>query len=181
MSAPPAERPWYLDGTFTDRPMRLAALGLNPLQQAAVLEWFAFKIWVAGNEGGGDPDYHSKSYDPLTVELATDGSGVAHSYVFDFHDGGRHHPFDSLDQLEDWLFEEAIGTVAWAVRHGQEGCEEAVARYLFLKEHPGAESAWDGHEWDRREAQPFYVRARKLLGIRLPDPAICDDEDAEPA
>lgn len=74
---------------------------LDILAKIQVLEWFAFQIWDADPEAGG-----SKSYDPLTIELNSDGTGIAHSYVFDFHDGGRHHYFDSLDQLEKWLKEE---------------------------------------------------------------------------
>lgn len=34
-------------------------------------------------------DGHCKSYDPLLIK-----GDVAHSYVFDLEDGGRHHPFD---------------------------------------------------------------------------------------
>lgn len=97
------EREWWLDNA------RLSEIGLDSLQRARVLEWFARKFWVATEEGSGEPEYHSKSYDPLTIELASNGGGTAHSYVFDFHDGGRHHYFDSLDQLEDWLMEELIG------------------------------------------------------------------------
>jgi hypothetical protein len=114
------ERPWYFEAGEDDWQWgraprrRLSQLDLNPIQRAQILEWLAFKIWVAGVEGAGDGDYHSKSYDPLTIELDSWGGGVAHSYVFNFHDGGRHHTFHSLDELEDWLFEEAINIVKWA-------------------------------------------------------------------
>jgi hypothetical protein len=94
-----SERPKYLDYPRT----RLADLDLDSLQRARLLEWWADRIWVATEEGSGDREYGGKRYDPLTIELASNGSGVAHSYVFDFHDGGRHHAFDSLDQVEDWL------------------------------------------------------------------------------
>lgn len=83
----------------------------DQLLRAAVLEWFANKIWVGLEEGSGFPDYGGKSYDPLTIEMRTDGGGIAHSYVFNFHDGGRHHSFDSLDNLEEWLLEELINGV----------------------------------------------------------------------
>lgn len=98
----------------------LAEIGLDTLQRAKVLEWFARKIWVGSEEGSGEREYCCKSYDPLTIELSTDGGGVAHSYVFNFHDGGRHHVFDSLDQLEDWLLEELIGSHEWCYRWGKE-------------------------------------------------------------
>lgn len=98
-----SEAPWYLE-----KPHRVSDLGLDPLQQARVLEWYANRILVASEEATGEPDYCGKSYDPLTIELDTRGGGTAHSYIFDFRDGGRHHPFHSLNELETWLQEEAI-------------------------------------------------------------------------
>lgn len=111
---------WYMtpsgeDAGFMRGPRTLEDLSLDTLQKVQVLEWFAFKVWVAMNEGSGDPEYSGKSYDPLTVEVDSRGGGVAHSYVFDFHDGGRHHPFHSLRELEEWLTEEAIQAVAYSV------------------------------------------------------------------
>ena len=44
-----------------------------------------------------------KIYDPLTIEGKT-----AHSYVFDLSDGGRHHPFKSLEQLKEDILKETI-------------------------------------------------------------------------
>jgi hypothetical protein len=110
-----------------ERITRLSQIDLNPSQRAAVLEWFAFRVWVGAQEGTGCREYHSKSYDPLTIDLRTDGGGTAHSYVFDFHDGGRHHHFDSLDNLEDWLFEELIGEFEWAGRWALESNQESEA------------------------------------------------------
>lgn len=108
-------------------PSRLSRLDFDPLTRAKILEWYAERVWVATEEGSGEPEYGGKSYDPLRIELRADGSGVAHSYVFGFHDGGRHHSFDSLDDLEDWLLEEAIEGVDWARESGQEPGED-VAR-----------------------------------------------------
>ena len=71
-------------------------------QKAIVLEWFAMKIkeiLQIFDPYWGD---HHKSYDPLVITET-----VAHSYLFDFKDGGRHHSFKSLTQLERWLVEEA--------------------------------------------------------------------------
>lgn len=44
-----------------------------------------------------------KSYDPLTIE-----GNVAHSYVFDLEDGGRHHQFENCVALVDALTNEII-------------------------------------------------------------------------
>jgi len=84
---------WY---TIDDLP-------LTEEQKAIVLEWFAMKIKEILRIF--DPEWgdHCKSYDPLVI---TDS--VAHSYLFDFKDGGRHHPFKLLTQLERWLAEEAV-------------------------------------------------------------------------
>ena len=115
-------RPWYLEprgdraAGFMSGPRTLADVELDSLQRVQVLEWFAYKVWVAMNEGSGDADYSGKSYDPLTVNLESNGCGVAHSYVFNFKDGGRHHSFHSLAELEEWLTDEAIQ----AVRYGGE-------------------------------------------------------------
>lgn len=115
--------PWWMTPRkdagegFMGGPRTLDDLALDSLQRAQVLEWFAFKVWVAMNEGAGYADYSGKSYDPLSIELEPYGGGTAHSYVFDFKDGGRHHPFGSLAQLEAWLTDEAIQ----AVRYGGDG------------------------------------------------------------
>ena len=70
-----------------------------------ILEWFARKLWILLEEGSGEPDYYHKSYDPLTIE-----GNTAHSYVFGFRDGGRHHPFKNLSELEEMLMEEGINS-----------------------------------------------------------------------
>lgn len=111
------DKPWWMvtgnreAGGYMGGPHTLDDIPLDPLQKAQVLEWFAFKVWIGDNEGSGDRDYGGKSYDPLTIELDTRGGGVAHSYVYNFRDGGRHHPFHSLHELEEWLTEEAIQSV----------------------------------------------------------------------
>ena len=99
-------------------------LPLTEEQKVHVLEWFAWKIWRICEEAGGDPDYGGKSYDPLEIELMANGSGIAHSYVFDLGDGGRHHPFVSLVELEKRLEKEAIEEIRelmeWAREEGEE-------------------------------------------------------------
>uniref|UniRef100_A0A6H2A3H4 Uncharacterized protein n=1 Tax=viral metagenome TaxID=1070528 RepID=A0A6H2A3H4_9ZZZZ len=51
-------------------------------------------------DGGG------KMYDPLTIVGKT-----AHSYVFDLKDGGRHHRFESLEELKNDILEETINII----------------------------------------------------------------------
>ena len=51
-------------------------------------------------DGGG------KMYDPLTIE-----GKIAHSYVFDLWTGGRHHPFNSLEELKDKILEETTNSI----------------------------------------------------------------------
>lgn len=53
----------------------------------------------------GIQDGHCKSYDPMTID--TDNK-IAHSYVFDLWDGGRHHPYESLEQIKDSVLEETV-------------------------------------------------------------------------
>lgn len=86
----------------------LADLDLTPEQQVKVLEWLAYKIWIITEEGSGDRDYYKKSYDPLTIEL---DKHLAHSYVFSLSGYGRHHPFESLEDLEKMLVDVAIDRV----------------------------------------------------------------------
>jgi hypothetical protein len=70
-------------------------LDLDAEQKEQVLEWFAWKIWDAGEYAYGEDAYYGKSYDPLVIEGLT-----AHSYVMDLDSGGRHHPFTDLADLE---------------------------------------------------------------------------------
>ena len=79
------------------------------------LEWFATKICQLEIALEGECSC-GKSYDPLTIDFRPDGSGTAHSYAFDFKDGGRNHEFESLYDLEQWLVDEMI-----SVAKGLEG------------------------------------------------------------
>lgn len=81
-------------------------LPLTDDQKEMVLEWFAQKIWNVLDEPG-----HCKGYDPLIIEGKT-----AHSYIFNFSDGGRHHPFTSLKDLEDMLSREMQVSAEYYVR-----------------------------------------------------------------
>jgi len=77
----------------------------TPIHKKMVLEWFARKIEQMLRIFSDDWGDHRKSYDPLLINLDTK---TAHSYLFSFKNGGRHHPFGSLLQLERWLVEEAV-------------------------------------------------------------------------
>lgn len=64
-------------------------------------------------------DGNSKFYDPLTIDTQTK---VAHSYAFNLWDGGRHHPYESLEQIVktirweacQWVIDEELLTVGEA-------------------------------------------------------------------
>lgn len=102
-AAAPQPIPVERDGT--NHMFTLDDLPLDDMQKVLVLEWFARKLWVMLEEGGGEPDYYGKGYDPLVIDLE---GKEAHSYVFDLDDGGRHHPFESLLELEEKLKQEGI-------------------------------------------------------------------------
>lgn len=80
-------------------------LPFNDDEKVLVLEWFARKLWVILEEGSGDSDYYGKIYDPLVIDLE---EREAHSYVFELGDGGRHHSFETLAELEMRLEQEGI-------------------------------------------------------------------------
>ena len=79
--------------------LTIADLPLSDDQTEIVLEWYARRILAADLRKGIDS--FDKSYDPLVIE-----GNIAHSYVFDLADGGRHHPFGSLEELERMLDKE---------------------------------------------------------------------------
>lgn len=89
-------------------------LPLSYEDKCAVLEWFARKLWILLEEGSGDPYYYGKSYDPLVIE-----DGVAHSYVFNFEDGGRHHVYDDLAHLERMLMNEGISRIKYMIKSSE--------------------------------------------------------------
>lgn len=82
----------------------IASLPLNDEQKEIVMEYLAARYWAILEVL--EPDSSSwgwKEYDPLTIE-----GRVALSYVFDFEDGGRRHPFRDLTHLEDMLLKEIV-------------------------------------------------------------------------
>jgi hypothetical protein len=160
---PQAEPWWATEHT-------LAELGLDSLQIVRLLEWFAWKMWIAREEGSGAPEYYGKSYDPLAIEISSDGSGVAHSYTFNLNTGGRHHPFESLGELEGLLAKELVGIVEWAIQRGGEDMREALARHFWLIDHPGQQKQWDSYgdelAWEKRK--PYYERVDDVVASARP-------------
>ena len=76
-------------------------LPLSPEQKKCVLEWFAWKITEVAS--AKNLFVGMKHYDPLMID-----DEEAHSYVFDFEDGGRHHKYRDLKHLEKMLMEELL-------------------------------------------------------------------------
>jgi hypothetical protein len=77
-------------------------LPFTPEQKMMVLAWFAEKLYEI-ELVALDADGTRKVYDPLSF-----WDGLAHSYVFDLEDGGRHHEYDSLGHLEAMLINEIV-------------------------------------------------------------------------
>ncbi|MHA1280747.1 MAG: hypothetical protein ACTSQ8_26670 [Candidatus Helarchaeota archaeon] len=77
-------------------------LPLTPSQKECVIEYLAWKLWSILLDLDIQ-DGHSKSYDPLVID-----EDVAHSYVFDMEDGGRHHSYKNLKHLEEMLYKETL-------------------------------------------------------------------------
>jgi len=75
---------------------------LNKQEYKIYLEGMAEGIWRTGVELT-DRDYHSKMSDPLYIGEDLDD---VYSYVFDFHDGGRHHSFENLEEIYEGLIKE---------------------------------------------------------------------------
>lgn len=91
---------------FTD----IDALPFTDDQKEMVLEWFAQVLWQGLDEPG-----HCKSYDPLVIE-----GNTAHSYVMNLDDGGRHHSFESLHDLEQKMIDEMRKMAKFYVRELKE-------------------------------------------------------------
>lgn len=70
-------------------------------QKEQTIEYLAHQLWFILTELGMDD--HHKTYDPLTID-----GHIAHSYVFDLEDGGRHHKFNDIKDLEQSLLKETI-------------------------------------------------------------------------
>ena len=77
-------------------------LPLKDTQKRYVLEWLAWKFYNLLLKLGIE-DRYCKFYDPLLIE-----DDRCHSYVFDLDDGGRHHPYKNLREIEDKLFNEVV-------------------------------------------------------------------------
>jgi hypothetical protein len=88
-------------------PPQFSLTKLNPAQQkyvegyAAALQGIQFRLT--------NSNWCAKSYDPMTCDTA-----VMHSYAFDMKDGGRHHPVEDYQDLEDiksTLLQETVNAI----------------------------------------------------------------------
>jgi hypothetical protein len=94
-----SEKKRYL-GPFTDR---LA----NGDVTAAECEAFCAGVYMAWQDST-DKDYYQKMYDPMTID---EDKKIAHSYVFDLNDGGRHHSYESLEQVCRDALKQAVACI----------------------------------------------------------------------
>lgn len=78
-------------------------LPLTENQKACVLEWVAQRLSVTDFAQTNDIWQCGKSYDPLSIDVE---EKVAHSYMMDMKDGGRHHPFNKMSEIENAIFKE---------------------------------------------------------------------------
>lgn len=78
-------------------------LPLTEYQKACVLEWLAQKLEQTQYAENEDIWQYGKSYDPLTIDVE---NKVAHSYVMDMADGGRHHSYGNMSDIEHYIFNE---------------------------------------------------------------------------
>lgn len=77
------------------------SLPLSELQKACVLEWLAQKLQQTDFARKNDIWQYGKSYDPLLFD-----GNTAHSYVLNMSDGGRHHTFAEMKEVEKAIFTE---------------------------------------------------------------------------
>lgn len=70
---------------------------LTEQEYKVYLEGMAWGIW------NFDEEMYGKISDPLYIG---DDLENVYSYAFDFHDGGRHHKFNSLEEIEKSLLNE---------------------------------------------------------------------------
>lgn len=73
-----------------------------------------YDIWEMLEDGQLGLGHH-KMYDPLTIE-----GKVAHSYVFDLEDGGRHHSFKDLWHLRDAILWETVERIKQLVKENEQ-------------------------------------------------------------
>lgn len=91
-----------------------------------------------------------KSYDPLSI---TENDKVAHTYMYDLLDGGRHHPYESLGELAETFVKEILFEVGKLAPRATENLlkalPEAAKRHYFKLPEPGDDSdeAWYFPHW----------------------------------
>jgi hypothetical protein len=99
----------------------LETLPFSDADKAKALMWLARKIWDAQQRH--DQDYHCKRYDPLQIHFNDDGTIEVDSYVFSFREGGRHHSFSDLDDLEQAVLNELFSIMDLEIQEAKTaGC-----------------------------------------------------------
>lgn len=83
------------------------SLPLDDRAKKIALTWLANVLFrrLAVQELGLDG--HGKTYDPLSFSP----DGRVHTYVFDLHDGGRHHDFTSFADIEQRIIAETADKI----------------------------------------------------------------------
>ena len=94
-----------MKNNFTNEMYDIDCLPLNEDQKKYVLEYFARRCIDIIYRITGD-NACNKIYDPLVIE-----GNIAHSYAFDFEDGGRYHPFKNLEHLEEMLINNTVSDI----------------------------------------------------------------------
>jgi hypothetical protein len=102
---------------YSNEYYNIDTLPLHPKEKEAVLEYLARKLWTILIRTDLMDDY-GKSYDPLIIE-----GNIAHSYVFDMEDGGRHHSFKDYKHLEEMLMNDTITRINHALTSPCDDCE----------------------------------------------------------
>ena len=84
------------------------SLPFSDEQKRIALVWMANVLWSRLAVGKLGLDSHGKSYDPLS--FSNEGREV-HTYVFNLHDGRRHHSFTSFADLEQRIINETAEAI----------------------------------------------------------------------
>lgn len=92
-------------GTFYDRLSITVPCGNSTGGDLSPREIEAYATGVAEVLALVGIELCAKSYDPLRID---EEEKIAHTYAFDLWDGGRHHPYESLEQVVQGIRKEAV-------------------------------------------------------------------------
>lgn len=94
-------------------------------EKIAYLEGMAEGIWKVFLGIDCDRWDYCKSYDPLTIEIIN-SKIIGHSYIFNFHDGGRHHNFVTFERLYNGLMEEIKLQMPYKTHYSESNKENTI-------------------------------------------------------